>query len=445
MITARTKKQLVAFVLITLLGVSYVGAKYAKLGSLFYNTSYDVSAQFHQSGGIFTGAEVDYRGVNVGRVSDMKLTDSGVSVVLAIDKGQNKIPADTRAIVANRSAVGEQYVDLEPKTDQGPYLKDGSVIPTQDTATPVSTTALLTNLDALARSVPKKQLRTAVTSLGEAFHGTGPALSQIIDTSTSFIKTANDNFDVTTALIRDSKTVLGTQIDETSAIKNFSKDLSLFTDTLAGHDKSLRKVIESGSATATELRTFLQANQVDLGRLISNLLTVGKITVKHLAGTRTILVLYPYMVAGAYGVVTKDNPGDPTNPTDPDKTGKFPSPYDARFGLILQQAPGVCHAGYESTKVRTTDDLSEIPMNTKAGCTDTTGTTTPRGSQMAPGVGANDRAPVASYDASTGKVTWTQETSAKTSESTPISSAQAPLKYGDDAWKWLLLEPASLS
>lgn len=440
MITARTKKQLVVFVIITLLGVSFVGAKYAKLGSLFYDTSYDVSANFAQSGGIFTGAEVDYRGVNVGRVSDMKLTDDGVAVVLSIGNGHKNIPADARAIVANRSAVGEQYVDLEPRTDGAPYLKDGSQIATQDTETPVSTTELLTNLDALARSVPRKQLRTAVTSLGEAFHGTGPALSQIIDTSTSFIKTANDNFDVTTALIRDSKTVLQTQIDETSAIKSFSKDLSMFTDTLAGHDASLRKVIASGSATSAELRTFLQQNKVNLGRLISNLLTTGKVSVKNLAGTRAILVLYPYMVAGGFGVVVKDNPGDPTNPTDPDKTGQFPSPYDARFGLVLQQAPSVCHQGYGSTKFRQTDDLRDLPMNMKAGCTDTSGTTTPRGSQMAPGVGANDRAPVASYDARTGKVTWSRSASTPTRT---LSSAEAPKKYGQDAWKWLLLEPAS--
>ena len=442
MITARTKKQLVVFVIITLLGVSYVGAKYAKLGSLFYDTSYDVSAQFTQSGGIFTGAEVDYRGVNVGRVTDMRLTDEGVSVVMSIDNGHKDIPADAKAVVANRSAVGEQYVDLEPQSDQRPYLKDGSVIASQDTSTPVSTTELLTNLDALARSVPRKQLRTVVSSLGEAFHGTGPALSQIIDTSTSFIKTANDNFDTTTALIRDSQTVLQTQLDESSAIRSFAKDLSLFTDTLAGHDASLRKVIESGSATAAELRTFLQQNDVNLGRLISNLLTTGKVGVQNLAGTRAILVLYPYMVAGGFGVVVKDNPADPTNPTDPDKTGRYPSPYDARFGLVLTQAPGVCHKGYEGTNVRTTDDLSEVPMNTKAGCTDTSGTSTPRGSQMAPGVGSNNRAPVASYDVRTGKVTWIKP-AARTH--TTVSSAQAPKKYGDDAWKWLLLEPAALS
>ena len=39
-----------------------------------------------------------------------------------------KIPADLTAEVRSVSAVGEQYVDLLPRTDSPPYLQDGSVI-----------------------------------------------------------------------------------------------------------------------------------------------------------------------------------------------------------------------------------------------------------------------------------------------------------------------------
>ena len=64
------------------------------------------------------------------------LTDDGVDVVLDIDNDYDEIPADTLAVVGNRSAVGEQYVELQPQRDDGPYLHDGSVIATQDTRTP---------------------------------------------------------------------------------------------------------------------------------------------------------------------------------------------------------------------------------------------------------------------------------------------------------------------
>ena len=71
---------------------------------------------------------MSYRGVRIGEVSEMVLTDEGVDVHLDIDKEQDRIPADSLALVGNRSAVGEQYVELQPQVDGGPYLEDGSQI-----------------------------------------------------------------------------------------------------------------------------------------------------------------------------------------------------------------------------------------------------------------------------------------------------------------------------
>src|SRR3954466_16330146 len=107
MITSRTKKQLIVFAIITLLGVTFVGARYARLDRLFYDSAYSVAAHFDQSGGIFTGAEVTYRGVKIGQVESMKLTNKGVDVMLSIDKSSEKIPKDSVALVGNKSAVGE--------------------------------------------------------------------------------------------------------------------------------------------------------------------------------------------------------------------------------------------------------------------------------------------------------------------------------------------------
>jgi phospholipid/cholesterol/gamma-HCH transport system substrate-binding protein len=424
MISARTKQQLIAFVIITLLGCSYVGAKYAKLGELFYDTSYDVNAHFSHSGGIFTGAEVTYRGVGVGRVTGMKLTREGVDVVLAIDKQWRRIPADTLAQVADKSAVGEQYVDLQPQTDHGPYLHQGSVIEDADTSVPVSTTALLTNLDNLVNSVPRNDLRTVVSEFGTAFQGTGRSLGQIIDTSTSFIDTANRNFDVTTALIRDSNVVLRTQADKGSAIRAFSRNLALFSGTLAGHDRDLRTLIDNGSATADELRTFLEQNRVNLGELINDLLTTGEIQVRHLHAIRQLLVIYPYEVAGGYTVTRKGPDGG----------------YDARFGVVLTSNPPVCHHGYEGSDRRPPQDRADRPMYTGAHCAEPASQSDARGSQHAPNgrTGVAYRSPVATYDASTGRVAWSDEAH----RPRVVNTGGSGQVFGKDSWKWLLFQPA---
>ncbi|HEX8779703.1 MAG TPA: MlaD family protein, partial [Nocardioides sp.] len=114
MITHRTKMQLIVFAIITLLGVSYVGARYARLDRVFVDQTYTVVAHFAKSGGAFAGAEVTYRGVRIGEVDQLVLTDEGVDVKLDVDDDFDEIPAESMAVVGNRSAVGEQYVELQP-------------------------------------------------------------------------------------------------------------------------------------------------------------------------------------------------------------------------------------------------------------------------------------------------------------------------------------------
>jgi phospholipid/cholesterol/gamma-HCH transport system substrate-binding protein len=428
MITRRTKLQLIVFALITMLGVSFVGARYAKLDRLVSDQSYSVVGHFADSGGIFTGAEVSYRGVTVGRVVRLRLTGSGVDVTLRIEKDFKDIPRDTRAVVANRSAVGEQFVDLQPRTRQRPYLRQGSQIPESMTATPIAATTLLTDLDDTVESVDKQSLRTTVDELGQAFNGTGRDLGRILDTSSSFIDAANANFDVTTALLEDSNTVLGTQIDKTSAIRSFSHDLSRFSGTVASSDGDLRRVIDNGSATADELRSFLEQNEVDLGQLINNLVTTGQVTGRHLPGTEMLLVAYPYVMAGGFTVLAKD--GD---------TGR----YDAHFGLVLQQNPPVCTQGYPPASERRDPNSAagraDKPMNFSARCSEAPSTSNARGAQNVPRrAGTAYRAPVlGSYDQSTGRYTSGDE---NPSGDVTYDGGAAAL-MGQDSWKWLLLQP----
>jgi phospholipid/cholesterol/gamma-HCH transport system substrate-binding protein len=423
MITKRTKMQLIVFALITMVGVAYVGARYARLDRLIFDDSYQVVAHFKESGGIFAGAGVSYRGVTVGQVGSLEVTDQGVDVILRIDDDSPEIPLDTNALVANRSAVGEQYVDLLPNTDAGPYLGEDSEIEQSKTDTPIPTTKLLTDLDKMVRSVNKDSLRTVVAEMGMAFNGSGKDLGQIIDSSNSFIDTANENFDVTTALIEDSNTVLQTQLDSSSQIKSFARDLALLSDTLVASDADLRRVINSGSATANQLRRFLEENEVNLGQLINNLVTTGEVTVKHLDGIEQVLVVYPYVVEGGYTVVAKD----PASGL-----------YDAHFGLILQQEPHVCTGGYDQGQVRSPEDRSEKPMDMDAGCAEPQAQSNARGSQHAPRAGAAYRSPVVgTYDRRSGEV---QYTDASPDESVSYTGGAASV-FGEESWKWLLLQP----
>ncbi|HWU21362.1 MAG TPA: MlaD family protein [Nocardioides sp.] len=430
MITKRTKVQLLIFAIITLLGVSYVGARYAKLDRMVLNESYTVTAHYgDSSGGIFTGAEVTYRGVSIGKVSDMVLTRDGVDVKLDIDNKWNKIPADRLvAVVGNRSAVGEQYVELQPATDNGPFLTDGSQI--DRTQVPIATQTLLSDIVTTVGSVHRKSLSTTIHELGRAFDGTGPDLQRIIDTSTSFIKTANDNFSVTRALIRDSNTVLNTQVASDSALRAFARGLSAFSTTLAGDDPSLRKVIDNGSFAASQLRTFLEQNQVHLASILNNVVVTGRIVVQNLAGLKLALVVYPYAVGAGYVVVGKS-------------VGV--NKQDAHFGLVLANEKPLggytlCRTGYETTRHRSPSNGANWAMDTQAHCSEPITSGNVRGEQnlrrIAPDYSHLNSRTIASFDQRTGKLTWGAPTAGSSD-----SGSVAPRSLGRDSWTWLYLQP----
>lgn len=415
MIERTTKVQLLVFVIITLVGVSFVGARYARLDRLFVDDTYTVVAHFSESGGIFADAEVTYRGVKIGQVEQLELTDSGVDVLMSIDKDYDAIPADAIALVGNRSAVGEQYVELQPQTDSKPYLVEDSEIAPENTLTPISTKTFLTNLSNTVESVDKDAMRTTVAELGAAFGGTGEDLQRIIDTGNAFIEDANANFDTTTALIRDGNIVLRGQVASASAIRNFAAQMALFSGTLAASDPDLRRVIDSGSMAANDLRRFLEENEVDLAELVNNLVTTGEVVVKHLDGIEQVLVLYPYVVEGGFTVVAKS----------PD-TGL----YDAHFGLIEQSKPPVCTRGYESTDTRPPQDGSNRNMNFKAHCAEPAAESNARGAQHAPRAGAF-------VDPATGEVSW----GSRAPSGLIAPGSVAPTTLGEESWKWLFLQP----
>ncbi|EON25348.1 MULTISPECIES: MCE family protein [Nocardioides] len=422
MITRRTKLQLMVFAIITLLGVSFVGARYARLDRLIIDDAYTVVAHFADSGGAFAGAEVSYRGVRIGEVSEMVLTDEGVDIHLDIDKGQDTIPVDTIAVVGNRSAVGEQYVELQPRADGGPYLDEGSEIDVDRTRTPIQTDTLLTNLSNTVRSVDEKDLQTVTTEFGAAFGGAGEDLQTIIDSGNEFLAAADDNFEITTKLIKDSNVVLRGQLASESSLRSFARDLSVFSTSVVGADKDIRAVIDNGSATAIQLRRFLEDNEVELGSLINNLVTTGEVVVSRLDGVEQLLVLYPYVVEGGFTVVSKTA-----------ATGNF----DAHFGMIITEEPHVCHGGYESTDRRSPLDGSNRPMNMSAGCTEPASKSNARGAQHAPRAAASYPDPIAAYDPATGELTW-GEREAKAVES---AGSVAPRTLGKESWKWLFLQP----
>ena len=357
MIRRATKIQLVLFVLITLAGVSYVSANYVGLfKGLTGGGQCTVHADFPDSGGIFTNAEVTYRGVAIGRVGALHLLDNGVRVDLDLDSCSGaKVPTDTAAAVSDRSVIGEQYVNLIPPDGKGPYLRGGEIIPMKRNSIPVSAETLLANMDSLVTSVDTAALRTTVEELGKAFSGRGPALGSLIDSNRDLLVAPEQNLPETIALIEQSKSVLQTQLDERDPIASWAHSLNLLSAQLKKSDPDIRRLLDDGPSSLGVVRTFVQDNRTDLGITFANLATVGTLMVRHLDGLEEVLELYPALAAGGQSVITSDGV--------------------AKLGLYTGTQPRDCgdprkgSEGYQGTVLRNPSDLSPAAPNVAAHCT----------------------------------------------------------------------------
>jgi phospholipid/cholesterol/gamma-HCH transport system substrate-binding protein len=356
--TASVRLRLLVFALVGGLAVVVAGVRYAGLWSLVSAPTYSVRVDLPQSGGIFDRAEVTYRGVTVGRVDDVDFRRDGVVVTLDIDR-RWRIPQDVRAEVHNRSAVGEQYVDLVPRASSGPSLHDGDVIAAAATSVPVTTAELLLSLDRFVDSVPQAALRTTVDELSRAFEGTGDDFRRFVANARTILVEAQRSLPATRALLRDGGTVLQTQSDQAVVIASALRNLDALTLVLSDRTGDLRTILRDAVPAARQLRAMFTGLTPVLPPLLGNIAALASVTTDRIAGLEEGLVTIPYALASAI------TPGRGER---------------AHFAFEGTQDPKVCERGYTPPRRwRSPHDTSYAPMDDRFGCTQR-GTTLPRGS-----------------------------------------------------------------
>jgi len=461
MIRRGIKIQLLAFAVIALAAVLLLLFRFAGAGGLV-NRPYLVYAHFADAGGIFPRAEVDLLGTAVGSIADLTVDPSGdVVATLVIDHGVS-IPADLTATVTDKSALGEQYVELVPHSAGGPALTNGSVIPVERTRLPLPVRDLLGNLNALAASIPKQALATNIVELSKAFGGTGPDLQRLLDQSNAFTQTSLNNLHDLIGLINTSQTVLDTQAAHGGQIRDFSHDLAGLTDQLRELDPTFADAFHNGIQAAEQVTGLLRDNEEALPALLTNLLSITDVAYPRQPQIRKTLVVLPWGLERGGGAVRYCDENDPKTGQPIPSTCHYDAQgrpkYSAHFAFQLPEKPvlsdpyNVCVRGYQGTKQFLPNgapadgvgpyERPDQPANLHARCTappTDPGTPNVRGAQNAqrPG-GSPAYRGAALYNPNSG---FLASTDGETYQIIGTSGAAPP--SGIDGLAWLLTQPMS--
>ncbi|MBJ8343886.1 MCE family protein [Antrihabitans sp. YC2-6] len=351
--------QLIAFAVITLVSVGWIVSQYLRVPSMLGVGRNTVELILPSGGGLYPKSNVTYRGIHVGVVDGMRIDGDAVVVTMYLEDDIDIPKTNLRAEVHSRSAIGEQYIELLPQTDDGPYLDDGDTIVSN--AVPTSTAQLVATLDTALQDVPRADLQTLIDESGEAFRNSGNDIQQILDGLDDFLDESQKNLEPTLQLIDNAGPLLDTQIESAGAIRAWTGYLGSITTSVAVNDDHVRGLLVNGAAAGAEGTDLFNRIAPTLPTTLTNLNSIADVLRIYHMSLEQILVVYPAMAAAIQSVVAGSEPGMGNldfnlgvNAPPPCITGYLP-PDQRRSAAdaapIETQAPGYCAIAQDDPSV----------------------------------------------------------------------------------------------
>ncbi|MGO3325543.1 MCE family protein [Gordonia sp. (in: high G+C Gram-positive bacteria)] len=334
------KIQLAVFAILAIVSTVYGLVSYIGMGRMTGVGTYRVVAEFSDSGGVYESALVTYRGVSVGRVVgvdvDVARAGAPVRVTLQMNSG-TPVPKASSATIKSASAVGEQFVDLTPVDGAGGDLVDGDVLPAKSNHVPTPTHAVLEAAKALVADISPTNLDTALGELSTVMDASGERLARLIDSSQSLLHLAQVDLGPTLTLLDDAEPLLTVGNEVAPQLRMSAQNLASFTGQLAASDDPIRQVLEVAPPAADSVSDTLEELTPSLPILLSNLQTVGQVMRVNIPQIRSILTVYPALIAGGVSSLQGFDLGDSPQ-----------APLDVKLGNSLNPPP--CTEGYRTVR-----------------------------------------------------------------------------------------------
>lgn len=293
-------------VVVFVVGASYLAVSVMRINPL--RSTYTVTVALDRSGGLQPGNDVTLRGFRIGKVNSITVAGQGASIAAEaqIDT-RYKIPVATEVVVHALSAAGEQYIDFQPSTDKGPFLKDGSVIQfdPQKVQTPTPVSEVLVNASGFFDQIDPDRFSTILGDLDTALSGGPNQLRDMID-ALSLVTAGLDNLlPQTTNLLKNLQVIASTTSNAQPDLSTLTHNSStLFTQFNNANDE-LRKVLDQAPAQMQSLGATLDKTSDPITGLANNFVAITRAAQLRLPALRA---LFPSLVVGssAMGVPAHD-------------------------------------------------------------------------------------------------------------------------------------------
>ena len=204
-----------------------------------------LQAEFTDASGISPRNDVTMRGVVIGSVADVELTDTGVMVEMQLERGA-EIPEGSKALIVRRSPIGELTIELEPGS--GPPLESGATLAVDDTSPPPDVSTTIEALADILHAVPSSDLHTVVEELAIAVDGRARDLQRFTDASAALPKRLLEIESELESLITTGPQLTGVLADNADVLADDLRQTSILADILRDRRFDLVDLYRNGSS-----------------------------------------------------------------------------------------------------------------------------------------------------------------------------------------------------
>ncbi|MCV7075131.1 MlaD family protein [Mycobacterium szulgai] len=240
-----------------------------------FASTYQVTVELPESAGLLPNQDVALRGVRIGRVESLQITDRGVNAVAKITS-RVKIPSSAVVHVSALSAAGEQFLNFEAASDAGPYLLDGSVLGLDRATVPVSLAQLLSDADGLLAQVDPRKIELIKKELSMSKDGPRK-LAAIVDGGTFLLSTLDSVLPQTTSIIKTSRVVLTLVADKNAGLAATTVGLNRTLAGIAGMQGGYRHLLDQTPHTLAGVDSLFADNSDTMVQLLGSMATTSQL------------------------------------------------------------------------------------------------------------------------------------------------------------------------
>jgi virulence factor Mce-like protein len=226
---------------------------------------YRVTAPFPEATTLAQEADVRISGVKVGEVKtkELDLKGNSTEVVMEIEPKYAPLPVDTKAILRQKTLLGETYVELTPGSPGADKIDDGGALARGQIGDTVQLDEIFRSFDPATR----RAFQTWFDQQGKAVGQRGRDLNAALGNLTPFAEDANvlleildDQSRETRTLVRDTGVVFDALTERDGQLADLISNSNRVFRTTASRDRALAE-------TFTILPTFIDEGRVTTDRL----------------------------------------------------------------------------------------------------------------------------------------------------------------------------------